>query len=160
MNVNKNTTEIDTTAVFKLSDRIPAHQISGYREAMTGNWCNTILSDAFFSGKNIQIIQNGIRSGVYKMSNGQYIIGNQNIDQLKIIMRSIYLQNSRNQSDNIQQQIIELNNLVLDYAIEQVYGEAQGYMRYKEDSSSLVVPLEHPVMSKSNDKQLVQNKLF
>ena len=149
---------LNTTAVFTLSDKIPVNQISSYREAMTGNWDNTSLSNAFFSRHNIQALQNGIRNGVYKRSNQQYLIGNQNADELKIIMRSIFLQHTQNLPDNIPSQIDTLNKIVLDYAIHQVYGEAEGYMKYKRDASTLVTPLEPPIMSKGNDKQLLYKK--
>ena len=150
----------DTTAAFTLSDRMPVSQCSSFRDAMTGNWYNTQLSDSFFSAANVQILQNGIRGGVFNASNGQYLIGPQNCDELKIIMRSVFLQNSRNLSRNIPSQIQALNQLVLDYAIKQVYGECEGYMKYKRDASTLVVPLEPPVMSKTNDKQLIMKKWF
>ena len=151
----------NTTAVFSLSDRIPANQISSFRDAMTGNWYNTALSDAFFSKENIQALQNGIRVGVYTRSNKQYLIGNQNCDELKIIMRSIFLQHSHNASDNIPSQIHTLNSLVLEYAVHQAYGAAEGHMKYKRDASTLITPIEPPVMSKCNDKQLLyKEKLF
>ena len=148
----------NTSSVFALSDRIPVSQMSSYRDAMTGNWNNTLLSNAFFSRENIQALQNGIRVGVYNRSNQQYLIGNQNSDELKIIMRSIFLQNAKNNPDHIPEQISELNKLVLDYAVHQVYGEAEGYMKYKRDASTLVTPIEPPVMSKCNDKQLLYKK--
>jgi hypothetical protein len=147
-------------ACFTHQDNIPVSHCSDFRNAMTGNWYETNLSTAFFSDRNIQIIQNGIRAGVYKKSNGQYNIGNQNCDELKIIMRSIFLQYSKNLRGNIPEQIEALNNLVLNYAIKQVYGEAQGYMQYKYDASTLVIPIQHPVMSKTNDKQLMLKHWF
>ena len=150
----------NTSSVFALSDRIPVSQMSSYRDAMTGNWNNTLLSNAFFSRENIQALQNGIRVGVYNRSNQQYLIGNQNSDELKIIMRSIFLQNAKNNPDHIPEQISELNKLVLDYAVHQVYGEAEGYMKYKRDASTLVTPIEPPVMSKCNDKQLLYKKFI
>jgi hypothetical protein len=52
------------------------------------------------------------------------------------------------------QQIEALNKMVLEYAVPQVYGEAEGYMKYRLDASTLAVPIAHPVMSKVNDKQL------
>ena len=52
------------------------------------------------------------------------------------------------------QQIIELNTLVLNYCIVQVYGEAQGYIKYLSDVSTLAVPIAHPVMSDNSDKVL------
>ena len=119
-----------------------------------------MLSQAFFSRENIQIIQNGIRAGVYKRSNGQYVIGPQDCDSLKIVMRSVFLQYSANQMTNIPQQIEELNKIVLNYCIQQVYSEAQGYMKYVDDVSTLVVPLAHPVQSSTNDKQLELKSWF
>ena len=121
---------------------------------MTGNWYDTELSNAFFSSKNIQIIQNGIRAGVYNKSNQQYVVGEQNLDELQIIMRGIFLQYAINQPLGITQQINDLNKLVLDFAINQVWGEAEGYMKYKRDASTLVVPIAMPILSYSNDKQL------
>jgi hypothetical protein len=141
-------------------DRIPANQCPGYRDAMQGNWYNTVLSDAFFSKENIQLLQNGIRAGVHQMSNGQYTVGEQNCDQLMMIMRSTFLQSSLNQPENITAQIERLNTLVLDYAIPQVYGEAQGYLKYKYDVSNLVVPISTPIMSSTGDKQLELKPFF
>jgi hypothetical protein len=145
---------------FSMTDRIPVNQVLSFRDAMTGNWSDTSLSDAFFSAENLKIIQNGIRAGVYKKSNGNYIIGEQNYDELKIIMRSIFLQNSKNLAINIREQIEVLNKLVFDYSIKQVYGEAEGYMKYKSDTSTLVVPIAMPILSYSNDKQLELKPFF
>jgi len=146
--------EPSTDIRFSMTDRIPVSQCSSFRDAMTGNWNDTPLSKAFFSSQNMRIIQNGIRAGVYNRSNGQYVIGEQNCDELQIIMRSMFLQNSKNLAQDIPGQINTLNQHVFDYAINQVYGEAEGYMKYKRDASTLAVPLSHPVLSYSNDKQL------
>ena len=147
--------------MFKMHDTIPINsKKEDYRDSMIGNWYNTALSDAFFSKENIQIIQNGIRKGVYELSNKQFIICEQNEDELKIIMRSIFLQYSANQPNNISQQIAQLNNTVLEYCIQQVYSEAQGYMKYINDASTLVVPISHPVMASENDRQLELKSWF
>jgi hypothetical protein len=150
----------NTSTLFAMTDRIPITKCSDFRDAMNGTWNNTLLSNLFFSAANIRIIQNALKVGVYKLSNGQYIIGDQSCDELKIIMRSIYLQNSKNQPNNLTQQIEALNKLVLEYAIPQVYGEAEGYMKYCHDASTLAVPISHPVMSKSNNKQLELKNFF
>lgn len=151
----------DTNKLFSMTDRIPIiSRVADYSEAMTGNWSDTLLSTTYFSSKNIKIIQNGIRIGVFQRSNGQYLIGEQNEDELKIIMRGVFLQNSLNIQNNIKEQVENLNKIVLDYAIPQIYGEAQGYMKYKYDVSTLAVPMEHPIMSKTNNKQLELKKWF
>jgi hypothetical protein len=144
----------NTSKLFQMYDKIPANQCVTFRNATEGLWNDTSLSLAFFSQENIQIIQNGIRAGVYHRSNGQYIIGPQDCDSIKIIMRSVFLQYSANQPSNIPQQIEELNKIVLNYCIQQVYSEAQGYMKYVDDVSTLVVPIAHPVQATNNDKQL------
>ncbi len=150
----------DTSALFKMYDKIPANQCVTFRNPTEGLWNETPLSQAFFSQENIQIIQNGIRSGVYKRSNGQYVIGVQDCDSIKIIMRSVFLQYSANKPSSIPQQIIELNNIVLNYCVQQVYSEAQGYMKYMDDVSTLVVPIAHPVQASNNDRQLELKSWF
>lgn len=147
-------------AVFAMSDRIPVKQSSSFRDAMNGNWYNTPLSTTFFSKENITILQNGIRAGVYQKSNGQYLVGLQSYDELKIVMRGVFLQNSKNLPHNIPQQIEALNAIVLEYCIKQVYGEAEGYMKYKRDASTLVVPLSNPVLSSTKSKQLFLKNFF
>lgn len=144
----------NTSTLFQMYDKIPANQCVTFRNPTEGLWDSTPLSQAFFSQQNIQMLQNGIRAGVYNRSNGQYTIGMQDCDSLKIIMRSVFLQQSANQPGNYQQQISQLNKIVLDYCIQQVYSEAQGYMKYVNDVSTLVVPIAHPVMANDNDRQL------
>ena len=142
----------DISHLFAMYDKIPANQCATFREPTLGQWDETPLSKAYFSKQNIQIIQNGIRSGVYERSNGQYVIGPQDCDALKVIMRSVFLQNATNQLNNIAGQINELNKIVLDYCIHHVYSEAQGYMKYLYDVSTLAVPMATPVMEVQKDK--------
>ena len=60
-------------------------------------------------------------------------------------MRSIYLQYAtHSETENVQSQVDKLNKLVLDYAVPFVYKEAIGYLKYCQDQSSLVVPLDRP----------------
>jgi len=150
----------NTSILFNMYDKIPANQPTTFRNPTLGLWNETQLSNCFFSKENIQIIQNGIRVGVYTKSNNQYIIGSQDNDSLKIIMRSIFLQYAANKKNNITSQIEELNKMVLNYCIESVYGEAQGYIKYLYDASTLVVPISHPVMANNSDKELVLKPWF
>ena len=142
---------------FQLYDKIP---VSGgdsyYKTAMVGNWQNTVLSDLFFSKDNITIIQNGIRAGVYNKSNKRFLIGVQDEDTLKMIMRSIFLQHSKNLPTQITEQVSELNNMVLEYAIPQVMGEAIGYVKYKNDASVMYTPMERPTNTK--DFKILEQK--
>jgi len=143
----------DTKTQFALYDKIPV-KVDAFQDALQGNVYNTQLSDAYFSRENIQMIQNQIRHAIYNVSKEQFLIGEQDNDTLKIIMRSIFLQNSLNLKCNIKGQIATLNQLVLNYCIPQIYGELKGYIRFKEDISTLATPIARPTMTTSN-KQLI-----
>ena len=150
----------DTKSLFNMYDKIPAHQCTTYRNPREGQWDDSALSNAYFSKENIQIIQNGIRAGVYKQSNNQYVVAPQDCDSLKIVMRSIYLQYSANLPGNVSGQIEALNQMVLNFCIQQVYSEAKGYMKYLSDASNMYVPIAHPVLAKDDDKELVLKPWF
>ena len=157
--IAKNNGRIDikspnTSAMFEMYDKIPAKQCSTFRHPTEGLWSETDISVVFFSHPNMQLLQNGIRAGVYKRSNSQYIIAPQDCEALKIIMRSVFLQHSANKPTQITEQIAELNKIVLNYCIQQVYSEAQGYIKYLDDASTLVVPIAHPVMTDNSDREL------
>jgi hypothetical protein len=139
---------------FALYDKNPVHQCVTYRDALNGIWENTPLSNAYFSKENMQIIQNGIRAGVYQRSNGKYVIGEQDCDTLRIIMRTIFLQNAVNAPTSIRDQIIELNNLVYEYCIPRIHGEAEGYIQYKRDVSNMYTPISRPMFSNYKHKTL------
>jgi hypothetical protein len=139
---------------FDLYDKIPTNECSNFSDAMIGNSTDSSLSLAYFSKKNIQIIQNAIRAGVYEVSNQQYIIDNQNCDTLKIIMRSVFLQSAVNQPHNISGQIQALNNIVVEYCVKQLYSEAQAYINYKRDVSTMYTPMDRPAQVDVNDKTL------
>ncbi len=147
--------------VFSMFEKtMTKNKSTEYRDPLGNTTETTVLSQLFFSSDNIQIIQNGIKAGVYKKSNNEYILPNQNIDELKIIMRSIFLQYVKYRKENITQQIEELNNLVLDYAVPYCYNESVAYLKYIRDQSSLVVPLEREKPIDRDFKELEQKPWF
>ena len=103
--------------------------------------------------------RSSIMQDVYKNSNGRFEIGYQDEDTLKIIMRSIYLQNAANNPQNIRGQVEALNQIVADYCVPQICSEAEGYIKYKNDVSTLAVPLSRPV-STYNSNILSQKTWF
>lgn len=131
-----------------------------YSNAMLNEWEPNVLAQVFFSKDNMQIIQNGLKAGVYALSKQQFILPNQNVESLSIIMRSIYVQHAKHISDNITQQIEQLNKLVLDYAVKYCYGEATAYVKYMKDQSTLVVPLARSSQTDRDYKQLELNPWF
>jgi hypothetical protein len=146
----------NTDVLFKMQEKIGLkNKTTEYRDALNGIWETNVLSRVFFSAENIQIIQNGLRAGVHKMSDEKYAIAPQNVDTLKIIMRSIYLQNAEHNEEDVRGQVERLNKLVLNYAVPSVYGEVKGYIKYCEDQSNLVVPMQRGHHSDRDYKQLM-----
>ena len=145
---------------LNFADKIPIKECTSYSDALIGTWMDTNLSCAFFSVENIKNLQNDIIRGVYDKSNHQFEIGQQNCDELKIIMRSIYLQNAENLPTDIPEQIENLNQLVLDYCIPQVYNEAVGYLKYKRDASTMYTLPPHPTNSSTRDYTLELKNFF
>jgi len=133
----------DKNVRFKMFEKITVkNKATEYRESLVNVWENNVLAQVFFSGENIQIIQNAIRKGVYDMSKGKYNVQNQNIDALKIIMRSTYLTYAEHHPDKITEQVERLNSLVLDYCVPFVFNETKFYMKYLEDQSTIAVPFD------------------
>jgi hypothetical protein len=152
-----NILEPEPEAQFKMQERLAVkNKTTEFREALDGIWESNVLAQVFFSTGNIQILQNGLRAGVYKKSENKFVIAPQNIDTLKVIMRSIYIQYAEHYPNDITGQVERLNKLVLDYAIPTVYNEAVGYVKYCQDQSSLVVPLER---SRHHDREYKQLEL-
>ncbi len=145
----------DPDAKLKMFEKIAIrNRATTYGESLNGVLEDNVLAQVFFSEGNIQIIQNAIRSGVFKMSNSKFNVPPQNIDALKIVMRSTYLQYAKHTATNITEQVEELNQLVLDYCIHFVYNESISYVKYLQDQNSLVVPLELHVRPDREYKQL------
>lgn len=122
---------------------------------MTGTFKSTKLSDVFYSQSNIDFLQNSMIDGVFKLSNGVKI-DKQSEDELLIIMRSIFLQHSKNLNINIQEQIQVLNGLVLDYCIPNINGNIKQYNGYINDITKEQDVMEMPqFVDTKGDKTLM-----
>ena len=138
---------------FLMSDKIPVKSPIGYSDALKGNLENTQLSKEFFSAKNINTIQHGIIQEVYNLSQQKYKIDKQDEDQLKLIMRGVFLENSAHLPNQINEQIKELNNIIIQYCTPRIYTQILSYIGYINDVSSLAEPLERPKASTYKYKQ-------
>lgn len=145
---------------FQLFDRIDKkNKSTSYYDALNGEQEQSQLSWAFFSKENMQILQNGLRAGVYEKSGGQFVLPPQNTDALKIIMRSTFLQYGQLLGNTIQEQIARLNKIVLDYIVPVLYSSSVSYKQYLVDQSTLVVPLPVPLGHDRNYKELEETPI-
>tara|TARA_B100001175_G_scaffold123533_1_gene105196 strand:+ start:15440 stop:15832 length:393 start_codon:yes stop_codon:yes gene_type:complete len=127
-------------------------------EELKGIQYNTPLSRAFFSRENIDGLQTNIRYNVWLSSGKKHIIGKQNSSELVVIMRSIFLQNSKNRDSNILYQVKDLNKIVLDYTVDKILTQVKQYISYKNDISNPRQIMDHSVnTSIRGSRQLEQN---
>ena len=81
------------------------------------------------------------------------------VNYLDVLLKHIFLQNSLHQNNNIKEQITTLNDIVIDYCVPKVYSELMAYIKYKEDITTLAVPMNHPIHL-SVDKTVELNRFF
>jgi len=111
----------------------------------------TAVSDLFFSDMNMDIIQKSIRYGVNRAT-GQ-VIGKQSDTTVYVIMRSILLQyaNFGASVADLAQEIRGLNQMVVEYCVENVSSNVQQYVGYIKDLERLPTPMDHPVYHNKNN---------
>ncbi len=128
-------------------------------DMLRGNWESNNLSKAFFSPENIQVIQNSIRKEVLTRSGDKrYVIDEQSVDELKIIMRGIYYQYARNLPRDIAAQVADLNQKVVDWSAPHILSAVDHYFYYLKDISTMPVPLQMPQsMSSAGTRTLPTN---
>lgn len=106
----------------------------------------TPVSNLFFSRKNVDFLQHMMKKLVYKETGN--IIGRQSDEELLIIMRSIYLSDSKNLPTEISRQVADLNYKVLKYAVyDEILPKVKGYVTYLYDNlrTNVVLPRERYV---------------
>ena len=142
-----------------LQEQIPLDDKTNYFNATKYIFQPSELSNTYFSKENINNVHNDIKKKVYELSQNKYVIDDQDMDTLKVIMRSIFLQYSKFQFDNILQQVDHLNKMVIEYSSKTIFGEIQGYLKYKHDASNMYTLMERPVYL-HNDNSLELKRFF
>lgn len=106
---------------------------------------STDVQKEFFSKRNIDHLQKLMKHHVWLKSNKQHVIGNQDYNQLAIIMKSIYLQYGQNNSELLSKQIKRLNAFVLDYTVSNILLNIKQHVVYKKNVSTLPKPMDRPI---------------
>ena len=89
------------------------------------------VSRTFFSNDNVERIQRQIVNDVYNQS--KKVISRQSYQELQIIMKSIYLQYSRNLPNKIEQQVFDLNKYVIDECVSIIIPNVIQYNKYIDE---------------------------
>jgi Family of unknown function (DUF5761) len=118
-------------------------------EALKGNVAKTELSSVFFSNTNVNALHEAIRYQVYVKSEQRHIIDRQSDIDLKIVMRSVFLQYSKNLPYDIVGQIRELNSIIIDFCVDKILNEINMYLYYKQDIDKVPEPMARSVNTSS-----------
>ena len=111
------------------------------------------LSRTFFSNDNVERIQLQIINDVYKQSQKQ--ISKQSYQELQIIMKSIYLQYSRNLPNQIEEQVNTLNKFVIDECVSIIIPNVIQYKKYiNEITGPIPIAPRSINVSNKGDKSL------
>ena len=131
-------------------------------DALRGNWEVTPLAKAYFSRSNVQTLQNLIRKQVYDKSGPKkYVIDDQSVDELTIIMRTMYLQYAQNLPYDIPGQVGRLNELCANWAVPHIMSTIDHYNYYLNDISHMPVPLARSVhLSSAGTRSLPMNQFL
>lgn len=129
-------------------------------EAIRGQIERNPVSDIFFSSKNIDALQQGIRYRIYVESKGRYNIGRQSDTELKIIMRSIYIEYAKGDPIGVIEQVRELNARVLNYAVPNVLSNVKQYEQYRIDASMMPVPMDRGELATNKGSRSLEMKPY
>ena len=116
---------------------------------------STPVADIYFSQQNLDAVQEGIRWRVHVQSNGEYTISKQNETELKIVMRSIFLQEGRNDPYEALTQVRELNAKVLSFCVPRIINEISIYKKYQNDITQLPVPMARGEIATSKGSRVL-----
>ena len=118
----------------------------GSSRLLKGIHSDSELSKLYFSKENIKRIQKKIKKEINIRTKGKYILqADQDENQLLIVMRSIYLQKSRNLPKNIVRQVKALNTEVINDVVPGMITNIKTYYGYIEDISKPLNPIPRPI---------------
>ena len=125
-------------------------------DMLRGNMTPSEVALRFFTPRNVRHLQAELRRQVFLRSGPkQYRIDDQDVDELKMIMRGIYYQYAKNNTFDVEGQVRELNTLIVDWAVPRILSEVDQYQYYLKDISHLPVPIAQPLnMSSAGQRSL------
>lgn len=118
----------------------------------------TPLTFLFFSGKNIDSLQNLLRLRTYNETG--YVIDDQSVNELLTIMRGVFLEHvshpplihkdmTKDVLENLlvkyTNEVDRLNRLVVEFITPKLISQIKQYLGYLQDASAQPIPLEQPM---------------
>lgn len=126
--------------------------LSSIRQAQTP------LNTLFFSAFNMDLLQRGIRQA-FKNETG-IAIDYQNSDDLYSLMRVVFINNSGDHHNNINEQVKFMNMRVIETAVSQIQTGVSQYIAYANDIDTISLPMDRPTNTSTVGKKMdINNKI-
>lgn len=116
----------------------------------------TPLNKLFFSEFNTNLIQRGIRQ--YVKNKSGIAIDYQNINDVFVIMRTIFINNSGDPYENVEAQVRMMNEQVLEAAYEQIQTGMAQFIAYNKELDVLTTPLAKPMSTSTTGLKIEDAK--
>lgn len=135
------------------------HREPGHKPdfAVTKNICNNLVNQLFFSAANIDALQNAIRYRVWEQTSHNAVIGKQSVDELVLVMRSIYYQFGKNLPTRITEQLEDLNDLVVRDVVPRIVAGVSQHIVYLKDIRSPLDPMPRSVCVNSSGTRTLRS---
>jgi hypothetical protein len=116
----------------------------------------TPLNKLFFSEFNTNLIQRGIRQH-FKNKTG-IAIDYQNINDVFVIMRTVFINNSGDPYSDVEAQVRMMNEQVLEAAYDQIQTGMSQYIAYNKELDTLTTPLAKPINTSTTGTKIEDAK--
>lgn len=116
------------------------------------------IAKHFFSGGNIDKIQEYIRIKVFRESGQRFNISRQDDNELKIIMRHIYLTHGTYQNFMVDDEVNQLNDIVVNYCTTKILPEIYSYLKYTNDIDSTPSYMNHAENTSIKGSKVIEMK--
>ncbi len=101
-------------------------------------------------------IQKKIKEEVYKRTNGQYTLDeDQDESDLMIVMRAIYLDKCKNLNEQPIRQVKLLNQQTVDYIVPDMITNIKQYFGYVKDINKPLTPMMRPMNVNNAGRKLL-----
>ena len=118
----------------------------------------TPLNSLYFSEFNLNLVQGAIRRKVKQTT--KYSIDRQNDSDLLTIMRSAFINNAGDPYNLVCDQVRDINAIVIDIAVSQIYTGISQYMDYYKDIDMPLQPMAIPIYTSTYGNKIpINNKI-
>ncbi len=140
----------------KLQEKSSTQNYDRARQATQGLFEKNEITKIFFSDENMKRIQKKIKEEVYRRTNGQYKLDeDQDDSDLMIVMRALYLDKCKNLPEQPIRQVKILNQYTVDYIVPDMITNIKQYFGYIKDINQPLTPMMRPMNVNNAGRKLL-----